>query len=467
MSIVSRTASHILTVMQGALSHPVYRRLLLAQILSVLGSGLTTIALGLLAFELAGGNAGAVLGTALAIKMVAYVGLAPVAAAIAVRLPRKPFLIALDLARAALVLALPFVTEIWQIYLLVFGFQAFSAAFTPTFQATIPDILEDEESYTQALSYSRLTYDLEALLGPTIAGALLAVTSFHALFAGTAIGFLASAALVASVILPSQNPAAALAPFRKRLTRGAWIYLATPRLRGLLALYIGVAAATAMIIVNTVVRVKVDLGYGDEMVALHFAASGIGSMVVALVLPRLLGNNSPRTVMLIGAMIMTFCMALAGTGPDLVAGLVLWLALGAGASLIQTPSGLLITRSCHPEDRPAVFAAHFALSHAAWLLAYPLSGQLGAWIGLSPTFFFMAALTAIASICATRLWPSNDPAEVAHEHPAVEHEHAFGDEIHHEHEANGALHPVLHRHAPQRHSHVFVIDDHHPVWPRV
>lgn len=451
--------------MQNALSHPVYRRLLLAQVLSVLGSGLTTIALGLLAFELAGGDAGVVLGTALALKMVAYVGLAPVAAAISARMPRKPFLIGLDLARAVLVLALPFVTEIWQIYVLVFSFQAFSAAFTPTFQATIPDILEDEAAYTQALSYSRLTYDLESLLGPMLAGALLALTSFHALFAGTAIGFLASAALVASVTLPRPNLAAAQAPFRKRLTRGAWIYLATPRLRGVLALYISVAAATAMIIVNTVVRVKADLGYGDEMVALHFAASGIGSMIVALALPRLLGSRPPRPVMLTGAVVLTLGLALAGTGPGLAAGLALWVLLGAGASLIQTPTGLLLTRSCHAEDRPALFAAQFALSHSTWLLAYPLAGRLGAALGLSQTFLVIAALAGLGTLAAFRLWPADDPAEVEHEHPPEEHEHAFGDALHHGPDASEADRPVHHRHDSQRHSHVFVIDDHHPVWP--
>lgn len=451
--------------MQNALSHPVYRRLLLAQILSVLGSGLTTIALGLLAYELAGGDAGIVLGTALALKMVAYVGLAPVAAAISVRMSRKPFLVGLDLARAALVLALPFVTEVWQIYALVFGFQAFSAAFTPAFQATIPDILKDEKAYTQALSYSRLSYDLEALLGPMLAGALLAVTTFDALFAGTAIGFLASAALVARVALPRPHPAAAHAPFRKRLTRGVWIYLATPRLRGLLALYIGVAAATAMIIVNTVVRVKADLGYGDEMVALYFAASGTGSMVVALVLPRVLGDRAPRPVMLAGAMVLTLGLVLAGTGPGLFAGLALWVLLGAGASLIQTPTGLLITRSCHVEDRPALFAAQFALSHATWLLVYPLAGRLGAALGLSQTFLVMAALAGLGTIAAFRFWPADDPAEIEHEHPAEDHEHAFGDALHHPSEASEAPVPVRHHHDPVRHSHVFVIDDHHPVWP--
>ncbi|MEP6017175.1 MAG: MFS transporter [Paracoccaceae bacterium] len=452
--------------MTGAMANPIYRRLLLAQIFSVLGSGLTTIALGLLAFHLSGDDAGAVLGTALALKMIAYVGLAPIAAAISERLPRKPFLISLDLARAGMVLFLPFVTEIWQIYLLVFGFQAFSAAFTPTFQATIPDILEDEADYTQALSYSRLTYDLESLVSPLVAGLALAVFTFHALFVGTAIGFLVSAALVFSVVLPLRNTGVVQAPFRKRVTRGIWIYLATPRLRGLLALYVTVAAGTAMIIVNTVVRVKSDLGLGDETVALYFAASGIGSMVVALLLPKLLNRHAPRPIMFIGAAIVTVSLVLAAFAPGVAVGLVIWAALGAGTSFIQTSAGLLITRSCHAEDRPSVFAAQFALSHSTWLLAYPLAGTLGAIAGLPITFLVMALISGIASLIAHRLWPSFDPMEIEHDHVALDHVHANGDADHHQGEITHSKRPIHHHHEAVRHSHVFVIDDHHPVWPK-
>ena len=452
--------------MTGAMANPIYRRLLLAQIFSVLGSGLTTIALGLLAFHLAGDDAGAVLGTALALKMVAYVGLAPIAAAISERLPRRPFLISLDLARAGMVLFLPFVTEIWQIYLLVFGFQAFSAAFTPTFQATIPDILEDEADYTQALSYSRLTYDLESLFSPLVAGLALAVFSFHVLFVGTAIGFLVSAALVFSVVLPFRNSAVVQTSFRKRVTRGIWIYLATPRLRGLLALYVSVAAGTAMVIVNTVVRVKSDLGLGDETVALYFAASGIGSMMVALLLPKLLNRHAPRPIMFIGAAIVTVSLVLAAFAPGVAVGLVIWAALGAGTSFIQTSAGLLITRSCHAEDRPSVFAAQFALSHSTWLVAYPLAGTLGAAAGLSVTFLVMAFISGIASLVAFRLWPAFDPMEIEHDHAALDHVHSNGDPEHHQGEVVQSKQPLHHHHAAIRHSHPFVIDDHHPVWPK-
>ena len=170
--------------MLKVLADRTYRHLFLAQVIALIGTGLATVALGLLAYDLAGAEAGAVLGTALAIKMVAYVGVAPVAAAFAERLPRRAMLVSLDLIRAAVALALPFVTQIWEVYVLIFVLQSASAAFTPTFQATIPDVLPDEKEYTRALSLSRLAYDLESVVSPMLAAALGSIVTV-ALFVAT------------------------------------------------------------------------------------------------------------------------------------------------------------------------------------------------------------------------------------------------------------------------------------------
>ena len=123
--------------MLAPLGNLTYRRLFAAQVIVLLGTGLATVALALLAYDLAGERAGAVLGTALAIKMVAYVTVAPVASTLVAFLPRRGLLVALDIVRAGVALMLPFVTEIWQIYVLIFVLQSASAAFTPTFQAVI------------------------------------------------------------------------------------------------------------------------------------------------------------------------------------------------------------------------------------------------------------------------------------------------------------------------------------------
>lgn len=178
------------------LADPTYRRLLAAQIASLLGTGLTTVALALLAHDLAGGDAGAVLGTVLALKMVAYVIVAPAIGGVAHRLPRRAFLISLDILRAAIVLALPFVDALWQVYALIVALNVAAAGFTPTFHATIPDVLSDEERYTRALSLSRFAYDLENLASPTLAALALTFVTYDGLFVADASTFMISALLV-------------------------------------------------------------------------------------------------------------------------------------------------------------------------------------------------------------------------------------------------------------------------------
>jgi MFS family permease len=307
-----------------------------------------------------GADAGAVLGTALAIKMVAYVGIAPLVGGFAHRLPRRGLLIALDLARAGFVACLPFVSEVWHVYVLIFLLNACSAGFTPTFQATIPDVLPDEARYTRALSLSRLAYDLENLLSPTLAAA-------------------------------------------------------------------------------------------------------------ALLLPRLLDRVADRKAMLAGGALLALSLAAGFAGPGFVALLPVWFVLGAGASLIQTPSGRLLRRSAQAGDRPALFSAQFALSHACWLVAYPLAGWLGSVVGLDTAFAALAVLAVAATAVAALLWPRDDPVVLHHRHEAMDHEHLHVHDQHHDHAHEGWEGPEPHRHPhghrAAAHSHDFVIDAHHRRWP--
>ncbi len=447
-----------------------YRRLFLAQVTALGGTGLSTVALALLAYDLAGPNAGAVLGTALALKMIAYVFIAPVTGGIVHRLPRRAVLIGLDIARAGLVLCLVLVDQIWQIYALIFLINACSAGFTPTFQATIPDILPDERDYTRALSLSRLAYDLENLLSPTVAALALMVVGFDVLFAANGFAFLVSAALVMSVRLPASAPTSRAGGAWSTLTFGIRAYLATPRLRGLLCLSLAVAASGAMVIVNTVVYVQGTLGGSATETALAFAAAGGGSMAVALALPRLLERKEDRPVMLMGGFLLAVGLGLGLARPDLFGLLAIWVLLGAGSSLIQTPAGRLLRRSSRDEDRPAFYSAQFALSHACWLICYPLAGWLGATHGLAASFAAMAGLVIVGAAGAWCLWPAGEHRELDHQHHAMDHEHLHThDDLHHQHDHEGwegpEPHRHPHRHAVHRHRHPFLIDDHHPSWP--
>ena len=456
--------------MTNPLANRTYRRLFTAQVIALIGTGLSTIALALLAYDLAGGNAGTVLGIALALKMMAYVGIAPIVGGLVHLFPRRRLLIVLDIARAGAVACLPFVTEIWQIYLLIFLLSACSAGFTPTFQATIPDVLADEAQFTRALSLSRLAYDLENLLSPTLAAVALLFLSYSTLFTANAAAFLVSATLVLSVQLPSPRPYEREHGVLHNTSYGLWVYLKTPRLRGLLALSLAVAAAGAMVIVNTVVYVRDYLGGTETDTAVAFAATGAGSMMVALMLPRLLDRYPDRPFMLAGGMLLGISLLLGLTKPDLLALLLIWFVIGVGSSLIQTPSGRLLKRSAMQSDRPVIFAAQFALSHACWLLVYPIAGWTGSTIGLSAAFMLLALITLVATACAMFLWPSDDAIDLEHVHESMLHDHVHVHDEHHQHIHEGwegpEPHRHPHRHARLKHTHPFVIDQHHPIWPR-
>jgi H+ antiporter protein len=431
-----------------------YRNLFAAQVIALIGTGLLTVALGLLAYELAEAEAGAVLGTALAIKMIAYVGVSPIAGGLAGRLPRRAFLVSMDLIRAGIALLLPFVTEVWHIYALIFLLQSASAGFTPTFHATIPDVLPEERDYTRALSLSRLAYDLESLLSPALAGLLLTVISFHWLFGGTFVGFVASAALVFSVHLPAPATTGHSAGFFARASRGLRIYLATPRLRGLLALNLSVAAAGAMVIVNTVVIVREILGGDDKDVAVALAFFGGGSMLAAILLPRVLDRIGDRPVMLVAAamlsaLLLIFSQLTTTSQAYWISLLVVWALLGFGYSSILVPTGRLLRRSAHAEDRPAIYAAQFSLSHACWLLTYPLAGWFGLSAGIPAASIALGVVTLAGAALAVLAWPRNDPEVLAHGHPDLP-----------------PSHPHLRAGSRSgRHAHAYVIDELHPGWP--
>ncbi|MDH0970933.1 MULTISPECIES: MFS transporter [Acinetobacter] len=435
--------------MLEVLKNTTYRHLFLAQVIALIGTGLITIALALQAYDIAKGEAAQVLGIALAIKMIAYIGVAPIASAFAERLPRKKVLVALDIIRALTALCLPFVTQIWQIYILIFILQSASAAFTPTFQAMIPDVLPEEKDYTNALSLSRLAYDLENIISPMLAGFLLGFISYHNLFLGTVIGFIGSALFVVSAKLP----AAKVPEFKGvyyRIKQGTKIYFNTPRLKALLALNLAIASASAVVIVNTVVLVQSTFKLNEHATTWAFGLFGLGSMLSAFILPKVLDKFNDRSVMLSGTAILVVGLFSGYFISSYNWLLALWFVLGIGYSVSQTPTGRLIRKSASSENRTSLFAAQFAFSHACWLIAYPLVGWLSTNFGTLFTFVPMAFIALVAMSLAFVIWPKQDDSVLPHSHADLPADHE---------------HLLTHNH-DGKHAHDYVIDEYHQRWPK-
>jgi len=239
----------------------------------------------------------------------------------------------------------------------------------------------------------------------------------------------------------------------EKVSFGIGAYLKTPRLRGLLACSLAVASAGAMVIVNTVVIVRGGFALDEKDVAIAMAAYGSGSMLVALALPKLLNKLRDRSVMLVAAGMMAAGLLAGSLVSSFFWLLPVWFLLGCASSAINTPTGRLLHRSSAPEDKPAYFAAQFSLSHACWLITYPLVGWLGTAYGVDTAFYMMAGMIAVAFVAALMLWPNEDTTDLTHQHTDLPKDHP------HIQDAD----PVGDGY---RHSHPFVIDKQHKVWPR-
>ncbi len=416
--------------------------------------GLLTVALSLAAYRIGGPAAGGqVLGMLLALKMVAYVLLAPLAETVLAGLPRKTAMVALDLGRMLLLLPMVFATETWAIAGLAFGFFVLAAGFTPLYQSVIPDVLPEEETYSKALAWSRIAYTLEAVLSPVIAGALLNLASPETLFLAAALSFLGSVVALLITRFPDRSKDERKGPVLRRAGRGLRIYSRTPRLRGLFLVNLALSLAMAWVLVNSVVYAGTRLGDAERYFPILMALYGLGAGIAALVVPLLLKQASERTVMLTGAYgfaVIGGCFAI-GPEPSRVLLYSIWAAFGAASSLVLTPGGLVITKSAESADRAAVFAAQFSLSHAGWLVAYPLAGWLGGVVSLEMAMLLLSVTCAVVATIGLFVWPAKDPLERDHMHPELPPDHPHLVQT----PGTGPSH---------RHSHAFHIDDLHPTW---
>jgi dTMP kinase len=120
------------------LTHPAFSKLLAAQTVSSLGDWVGFVAVSALVLRL--GGAYAVSGVMVA-RMLPAVLFGPIAGVLADRADRKRVMIVADLARAALYAAMPFLGRLWGIYLASFVIECFSLLWTPSRDASLPNLV--------------------------------------------------------------------------------------------------------------------------------------------------------------------------------------------------------------------------------------------------------------------------------------------------------------------------------------
>jgi len=176
-----------------------FRRLWLAQIVSEIGDWFYTLAIYSLLLELTG-KASSV-GLALTLQVLPQTFVGPIAGVVNDRISRKKVMIAADLARMMIVLAMLLVRSrsmVWFVYPLLVMETIMAAFFEPARSSVIPNIAKRPDVIL-ANTLSSTTWSLNLVFGASLGGLVAALLGRNAVFIVNALSFLISAALIRSM----------------------------------------------------------------------------------------------------------------------------------------------------------------------------------------------------------------------------------------------------------------------------
>ena len=195
--------------LRAVFAQPGYRRLWSARTASQWGDVFATVALSLLVLDLTGSALG--VSAVVAVEIVPVLLFAPFAGTLVDRLPRVRVMVAADLLRAVLALALIFgAGNVAAVYAIAFGLSAGAVLFNPAANSTLPALVKDSELVAANSGIWTAAVLSQIALAP-LAGILYSALGPGPAFAINAASFLISAAVLAGLRLPATS-----APMQRR-----------------------------------------------------------------------------------------------------------------------------------------------------------------------------------------------------------------------------------------------------------
>jgi NRE family putative nickel resistance protein-like MFS transporter len=364
----------------GALRDKIFLKLYLSQTISLLGDAFTWVGIALLAFQFGGNHSAAILSTALTLRVTAFILFGPYAGVLADRIDRKKIMYITHFVRMVIVGFLPFVTEAWQIYVLIFFLNIFNAFFTPAYKAAIPQSIKNEDNYSSGIALSNATNQLLGVLGPGLAGGVAAWLGVRQIFFVDAASFIIAAVFILSLpsllVAKKEKGFVVQAKVWTDIVKGTRLLFTDKAVRFALLIELVSAIAGAQILVNTVGYIKGQLHLTDKHYGYVMAAFGIGAAIAAFASGNFDKSKNRIASLMIGGGLV--CVSIAfGNYVDYIPLLILWLIAGFGQTLAEMPSQILIAEKIPKEEHGKVYGAHFAWSHLWWAFAYPIAGYVG------------------------------------------------------------------------------------------
>lgn len=370
-----------------------FLQLWIGQGFSFVGDAISMVAMIILVVELTG-SASAVGGVLVARLIPTLAG--PLIGVLADRLDRRVIVVAADISRAALMLGIVFVRDIFILYALFFLVGVARTFFNPTIRAAFPSVVGSGD-LTRANGIISGTFSASIALGPALGGLLVATVGVEAAFLIDAGTYLISAAFLSRIPLPRPEQGGS-GGFGTEFKAGLG-YLARARV----PLVIVVGAFFLILTMNTTVPAEVFLaretfGAGDTGYGLLVALWG-GGMVLGSALIALLGDRiNLLAFYFIGILISAIALTGAGLSPTFVLALAALTAGGAANGIDNVTTDTILQKRVPEELLGRVFSVRFLTLGVGEVLAYAAGGLLVDQTGPRITYVSMGAATAAVGL---------------------------------------------------------------------
>jgi MFS family permease len=368
----------------SALRHRNYRIFWFGFLISIVGVQVQTIAQGYVVYERTGSalNLGIVSGSQAAAMIIFSLA----GGVVADRVERRRLLMATQVGSfcCSFTLALLVSTgavQVWHIAAVAFVFGSFQAFDQPTRSALVPHLIERED-LMNAVALTSVVWQSSAIVGPSIAGLVIALGGISTPFFLTACGFLAFLAALAMVEV--RDPEEDAGP-RAGVWQDVIAGLSYIKGNGLFTALISLAFLNALFGLSFVTLLPVfalkELGLGPQGMGGLYSAMGIGALAGTLVVAAL--GDFPRKGLLIigGACLFGLLLIAFSLSTWLTLSLAILVVIGVVRSLYMTSSMTVLQIRLQDRFRGrviAVYGLQWSLMPLGGLQAGLIAETLGA-----------------------------------------------------------------------------------------
>ena len=379
-----------------------YRLFAVGQAVSLSGTWAQRVAQDWLVLELSG-DSGVALGAAIGLQFLPVLLFGLYGGVLADRHDKRRLLLAAQAAMGLLALVLAVLdlsgaVQLWHVYVLAFALGLANAVDTPVRQAFVSEMV-DPDDLPNAISLNSVTFNSARIVGPALAGALIATSGTGGVFLANALSYAAVLAGLAAMrpdeLRPGRRAARAAGQAREGL-----VYV---RSRPELLVPIVLVGVTGMFGLNfqttLALAAKEVFGRGAGAYALLTGALALGSLLGALGSARAAGPPRQRRLY-VAALVFGLLEVAVGLAPSFEVMAVLLLPTGVAVLTMTTTANSTLQLRSDPQLRGRVMALYVLVFLGGTPLGAPLVGAVAEVFGARTAIVLGGLVTAVSAVLA-------------------------------------------------------------------